>query len=422
MAVRQYIGARYVPKFFENPNGSAEWMSGVPYEALTVVTYLGNSYTSRKPVPVGIDVLNTEYWVVTGNFNAQLNDVKEDVEEVDKKVDEGVEENLATMRTKTQYKRYIFIGDSYGHASGTNGWIDKLIPMLGLERGDYYDSGVGGGNFMDGSFLTQLQSINVDDPDSITDIVVLGGANERGALVETIAAGIASFESYVFNTFKNAVIYIGFIGGTNDISVRDQHYNRGIAAYTQGRHVFLNNLQYVLYKTSLIGPDGVHPTDEGYNVLARHIYGALMGGTSVEYYQASLTETIIEPVSGGAITENPQSIIKLNNNISTFSTRGVLRVSFDPGKNFQIFQNVTLARLNSQILIGGLFNDSFVPITIAVTSGTNNTQYMLDGIIGVQGNNIIFINNDPVATGSTSAFQNIVSVIVPAFSVKQLNL
>ena len=60
MPTRQYVGARYVPKF-ANP---IEWDSNRSYEALEIVTYLNNSYTSKKPVPVGTDITNGEYWVV----------------------------------------------------------------------------------------------------------------------------------------------------------------------------------------------------------------------------------------------------------------------------------------------------------------------------------------------------------------------
>lgn len=72
--VRQYIGARYVPAFFENSLGTAEWEAGVSYEPLTIVTYSGNSYTSKKPVPsnIGNPAANSAYWANTGNFNAQL--------------------------------------------------------------------------------------------------------------------------------------------------------------------------------------------------------------------------------------------------------------------------------------------------------------------------------------------------------------
>ena len=65
---RQYIGARYVPKFAD----PVIWNKAWSYEAMTIVTYLGNSFTSKKPVPAGIEIDNAEYWVNTGNYNAQV--------------------------------------------------------------------------------------------------------------------------------------------------------------------------------------------------------------------------------------------------------------------------------------------------------------------------------------------------------------
>lgn len=80
MANKQYIGARYVPKFYEGSNGN-EWDSGVSYEPLTVVTYLNDSYTSKKPVPntVGNPAHNSEYWAHTGAYNAQVEEYRQDV-------------------------------------------------------------------------------------------------------------------------------------------------------------------------------------------------------------------------------------------------------------------------------------------------------------------------------------------------------
>lgn len=76
MSIREYVGARYVPKFFDN-EGSNEWAAGVVYEPLTIVTYLNNSYTSKIPVPanIGNPANNPRYWVLTGNYNAQLDDI-----------------------------------------------------------------------------------------------------------------------------------------------------------------------------------------------------------------------------------------------------------------------------------------------------------------------------------------------------------
>lgn len=78
MPTRQYVGARYVPKFAS----PSEWNSKIPYEALTIVLYLNNSYTSKKPVPPGIEPTNTAYWALTGNYNAQVEQYRQEVEGV----------------------------------------------------------------------------------------------------------------------------------------------------------------------------------------------------------------------------------------------------------------------------------------------------------------------------------------------------
>lgn len=74
---RQYIGARYVP-IFSDP---IEWDSRKSYEALTIVEYLGGSYTSKKNVPSGIEPTNKDYWVQTGNYNAQIEEYRQEAEE-----------------------------------------------------------------------------------------------------------------------------------------------------------------------------------------------------------------------------------------------------------------------------------------------------------------------------------------------------
>lgn len=80
MSRRQYIGARYVPKFFDW-DGSTEWRSGVTYEALTIVTRNGYNYTSKIPVPsnIGEPENNPEYWVVSGMSSEQIESIRQDL-------------------------------------------------------------------------------------------------------------------------------------------------------------------------------------------------------------------------------------------------------------------------------------------------------------------------------------------------------
>lgn len=69
---RQYVGARYVPKIM------GEWNKALQYEALSVVTYMGNSFTSKVPVPANVEIDNADYWVNTGNYNAQVEEYRKE--------------------------------------------------------------------------------------------------------------------------------------------------------------------------------------------------------------------------------------------------------------------------------------------------------------------------------------------------------
>lgn len=74
--VKQYVGARYVPKFAS----PIEWAADTSYEALTIVTFNNASYTSKVPVPptVGNPANNPLYWALTGNYNAQVEQYREE--------------------------------------------------------------------------------------------------------------------------------------------------------------------------------------------------------------------------------------------------------------------------------------------------------------------------------------------------------
>ena len=73
MSVREYVGARYVPIV------AGEWDGTRTYEPLVIVTYQGNSYTSRQYVPAGIEIANEGFWALTGNYNAQVEHYREEV-------------------------------------------------------------------------------------------------------------------------------------------------------------------------------------------------------------------------------------------------------------------------------------------------------------------------------------------------------
>lgn len=89
MAYREYIGSRYVPIFGRKDETTIEWDNSKPYDPLTVVLYQGNSFTSRQAVPAGIPITNEEYWAETGNYNAQVEQYRQEVQTFDGRISQN---------------------------------------------------------------------------------------------------------------------------------------------------------------------------------------------------------------------------------------------------------------------------------------------------------------------------------------------
>ena len=110
MAVRQYIGARYTTKVYENTvtPGSAEWQANVTYEPLTLVTYNNSSYLSKKTVPgsVGNPASNPDYWVVTGDYNGQIATLNSAVNNIDNVELPAIRQDISDLFDDAGYEYY----------------------------------------------------------------------------------------------------------------------------------------------------------------------------------------------------------------------------------------------------------------------------------------------------------------------------
>ena len=119
---RQYVGARYVPKIM------GEWNKALQYEALCVVTYMGNSFTSKVPVPANIEIDNTNYWVNTGNYNAQVEEYRKITEKLNNEfnyyknyvtpemygaIGDGVNDDTVAFQKAINSEKPIIIANTY---------------------------------------------------------------------------------------------------------------------------------------------------------------------------------------------------------------------------------------------------------------------------------------------------------------------
>lgn len=116
MAVTQYVGSRYVP-IFADP---AEWSSTKAYEPLTIVLHQGNSFTSKRFVPVGVDITNTDFWAETGNYNAQVEQYRREVSAFDGRIT-SVEEATADLSQAVEAVTKSLENHLYVHELGAGG-------------------------------------------------------------------------------------------------------------------------------------------------------------------------------------------------------------------------------------------------------------------------------------------------------------
>lgn len=166
--IRQYVGARYVTKIYENSldSSSAEWESNVTYEPLTMVTYNNSSYLSKKDVPanIGNPAQNPTYWVVTGAYNGQISSLQAQIDVINNTTIPNVIADMGSLTDldtddKTSLVNAInelenaqginsikgkviaFYGDSYG-ISPHSAWLTELANYTGAT---IYNHSVSGG-------------------------------------------------------------------------------------------------------------------------------------------------------------------------------------------------------------------------------------------------------------------------------------
>lgn len=317
MAVTQYIGARYVPQFYTASDDSNNWEANVAYEALTIVTELNQSYTSKKPVPanIGAPSLNPEYWVLTGNFNAQLNYLSTQVPQMQSDIAQ-----LQNLAGKSTFADVVFISDSYAEIFPTSSWIDRVVSHLGIPN--YHKAYHGGTGFVGyqsttfESLLTNLAASMTDsEKASVTAIVVGGGANDGEATELQLAGAINNFKIAAAAAFPNAVVYVCFLAWSRDYT-QQVHIKAAYDAYTKlipstGMRLLadcgipLHNL------TFLDSGSPVHPTQDGEDALGIITANALQTGSF-----AWTDYTHANPTQAGYFTFNNAGLVgRLTGNV-----------------------------------------------------------------------------------------------------------
>lgn len=323
--IRQYIGARYVFKIYENSqdSSSAEWEPNVTYEPLTIVTYLNSTYASKKDVPgsVGNPAANPQYWIVTGAYNGQIATLQAQIDEINNtklpNINAAIQAltgKVAEKEPRQAYRKYILIFDSYG-ALGISTAAAQACPGGShvLNVGGAAFCGAGGGQTWGQAFGEYVSGLTAEERAEFTDVMIFGGINDYGYTEEQIISAIADF-----NTTKNLYIpqcnvtLCPVSWATRADGTITAYVAKVISSYSLGSIYnnwrFVDGLNAFIHSDTYMESDGIHPTSAGIERLGKAIATFIKTGNKPKLTTSSKVATF-EAANDGVSSTTLKTII-----------------------------------------------------------------------------------------------------------------
>ena len=339
MAVTQYIGARYVPKIYDNPDDNTNnWKQGVEYEPLTMVSYAGGSYTSKVPVPASAanPADAPQYWAYMGSSSGQITTNTNNISRIQHAIANATEAgNICTT----------------ARAEGDYVWIDGTLYRCtaAIAVNDAYVEGINISPITDmATALDAIQEISGDVSDIQDDILSINSSlNTLGGKISDLETELSDpytlcigdsyaegydpagnnrgWPAYLFDLgVRGEAIYAGGSGfslATSDarspmyliqhasLQVEDSEVGRiiiceGYNDLTQSSNISTNLINFINYCKSrfvnakiFVGMCGYAWTHNENN-----IYGAQITDTARAYYRATnLTSAVFMPQVVGVL-------------------------------------------------------------------------------------------------------------------------
>lgn len=283
---------------------SGLWTIEKAYQRWTIVdTPDHTGYISIKPVPIGVNIDNEDYWRQVANYSELYADVQNRIIALEEDM-EDAEEAIGILNTDvTDLDRRVsnlenntvigvVVGDSYttydplsGDVTYPHNFGEILVDQGYLDEVHSY--GVNGSRYTltsSQNFKSQLEDAAADDSfdnDEVSYVIIEGGQNERfeAAYGETntfyisLTASVKATIEYAMSTFPNAKVVVvpifwdGILANVNDYhviwsAIYDTAADLG-ALYDKNSVFYGRGANYTW------GTDHVHPTYDTLKVMVR---------------------------------------------------------------------------------------------------------------------------------------------------------
>lgn len=363
---RQYVGARYVPKVM------GEWNKALQYEALSIVTYAGNSFTSKVPVPANIDISNKTYWVNTGNYNAQVEAYRQQTSQLENHL------NTEIIDRKNATKdNILWIGDSY--SVNYNHKLPNGVRYM-LNAKNWYEYSKGGAGFLGawaGASFNDLieqakNELSASQKEMIKHVYIVGGANDSSFSWSQLKDKVVSTVQNARNSFPNAQVCFIFASCAYD-TYQD--------LFTKTKNMSNDNyvpcifaMPYYYLTGAFYNTDNLHFTEEATNYIISVISNLLCGSSYIPTITANIAKSCFE----GWKTNNqlqvsaPTGVLKISSPYMMLSKDNIEPFSKDQYGNTVLLKSVPISDANRTVfpLTATRF---YVDIKI---NGTNYTDYL----------------------------------------------
>lgn len=340
---RQYVGARYVPKVM------GEWNKALQYEALSIVTYAGNSFTSKVPVPANIDISNKTYWVNTGNYNAQVEAYRQQTAQLENHL------NSEIIDRKNDTKdNILWIGDSY--SVNYNHKLPNGVRYM-LNAKNWYEYSKGGAGFLGawaGASFNDLieqakNEMSASQKEMIKYVYIVGGANDSSFSWTNLKTKVTSTIQNARNSFPNAQVCFIFASCAYDTYQDLFTKTKNIANDNYAPCIFA--MPYYYLTGAFYNTDNLHFTEEATNYIISVISNLICGASYIPTITATFSQSCFE---GWKTTTKlqataPNGDLKISSPYMMLSKNTVEAFSKDEYENTILLKSVPISDANRDV-------------------------------------------------------------------------
>ena len=398
--VKQFVGARYVPKFAT----PVEWASDTSYEALTIVTFNNASYTSKVPVPltVGNPANNPQYWALTGNYNAQVEQYRQETAKVSTDLTTEIQNRTAALNALKEdlnsSKYYVTPEDFGGVGDGTTNDYNALQSAINSGKTVKLTDGK---TYLTGTALTLRDYVDITGNASIT----------------SSAEYVIDQETVVHNLIFNNVTFTGKIKMCTFYSAMKHCVFNGDFSLINGDAtgtLVENRIANCTFNGAFVSDDGGKITDvfvsecnfkgtgnfdigssAGWNINNNHFYND--GNINLGHtYNTNFSGNYIES-SGNVSLQVQVNTSFLNNTLMSAGTINLFQDGYRPVADYKAI--VTNNNGPERIITAN--TPILTDFTIKVSADTAGNAHSFQSSGGVQavdlnpGENTVTVNNIP---------------------------